>query len=209
MSGSSRSWSRADRFDFSEFGFEQLPKPESQVGVGAGIVARRDDGHFVERNLVLALAGELVVPCHWQVQELDRERIEGMRTTPGIEQVARQHRVEVKASEYDSGAPQHQQVVLCVVRGLSDLRVGEQRAQRLHLRRTGSAEGSSLRVARRRGSARQCWPAAALSAGLRRAPKRQIALRGLPRADARTEDRTTSPGRDRDRDAHEVRAQAV
>ena len=52
---------RDRRVDFRELRLEQFAQAEGEVRFGARIVARGGDRHFVERDLVLSLAGEFVV----------------------------------------------------------------------------------------------------------------------------------------------------
>ena len=54
------------------------------------------------------------------VEELEREQVEPVRPAPWIEHVAREHRVEVEAAQRDAGAPQHEDVVLRVLRRLCE-----------------------------------------------------------------------------------------
>ena len=61
------------------------------------------------------------------VEKLEREQIEPVRAPPGIEHVARDHRVEVETSQRDSRDPQREQIVLRVLRGLLDDAILEKR----------------------------------------------------------------------------------
>ena len=55
---------------------ETLAQPEHDVHLGARVVARRPGRHFVERNLLLSLADQLLKARHRHLQKLDREGID-------------------------------------------------------------------------------------------------------------------------------------
>ena len=118
---------------FGETRLEQRTQPQCDVTVGACEVACACDRHGVVRDLLPTLPTEVLDARHRDAEELDRERIDRMRATAGIEHVAREHRVEVESCERNAGAAQHEQVEFRVVRRLSHRWVGEQRAQLGHL----------------------------------------------------------------------------
>ncbi|MEY3701301.1 MAG: hypothetical protein RI891_593, partial [Gemmatimonadota bacterium] len=107
-------------------------QPPGDVGVGAGVVARADDRHCIEGNLLLPLPAELVVPRHRDAEELDGECVDGVRAAARVEDIARQHRVEVEPINRDPRPPEHEEIVLRMMRDLPHRRVREERTQWRH-----------------------------------------------------------------------------
>ena len=59
------------------------------------------------------------------LKDVQRQRIHAVRATTRIQHVTREHRVEAESAHRDPGATQHEDVVLRVLRNLSDRRILE------------------------------------------------------------------------------------
>ena len=118
-----------------ELGLEDFAQAENHVCILARVVASRFDGAFVERDCRASLPTKIRVRCHRMVEKLETQHIEPMRAATGIEDIARQHRVEVQSGELNAQAAKQQQVELRVVASLADRRVLEHIPKQFHFRR--------------------------------------------------------------------------
>ncbi len=100
------------------------------------------DGHGLGPAAADVFLGQRLV-----AEMFERRRFQRMPRTRGVEEIAREHRVEFEACECDAVARQEQRIELQIVTELADRRVFEQRAQPLE--RGGAVD------LRRRGRARQ------------------------------------------------------
>src|SRR6185436_16916859 len=85
-------------------------------------------------NFRSPLAAQIRVRSHRVVEKLEAQDIESVRPSTRIEDIARQHRIEIETGEVDPQRAKEQEIEFRVVCRLADCRILEKAPERLHFR---------------------------------------------------------------------------
>ena len=132
--------------DLRQLRLEKRPQPQGDLRVLARVFRDLFQLHFGHRNLLRAGSDQRLGRNFPQVQVFERQRVDAERPGGRIDQVRRDHGVEIDALNVDAVPPQNQHVVLDVLPAFPDAGVfenglelpqGRPRPARLSERKTG------------------------------------------------------------------------
>ena len=108
---------------------QHLMQAQRDLGILSGIGTGVLQGHFVERQLVLAFARHLFKRNGLVAEILERQRVHVMARPGAVEDIGFQHRVKTHAGKRNAMVAKHSTVVLKILTDLFLIRILQQRPQ--------------------------------------------------------------------------------
>ena len=110
---------------------QRAVQPQRHVGVLGGVFGGLLQRHLVERQLLRAFAGDVLVVDRLDAEVTQRGRVEVVPRGRAVQHIGLEHRVVADSAQLDPVVAQHVRVVLQVVAELRPPGVLEQRPQPL------------------------------------------------------------------------------